>query len=215
MDAIPLAEIASVRGVGSADNNHSKVRIGSTSRILNKLGVSGASLRRDNSVALLPTVAGQAPPAADPPQPANKSGKAYQAFLIQTIQGGYNSGREYHFRSEALGHTVVADLREAAAAARWKAVARTRFRQSQEMIRLAYESSPFQFAVALLIIVVRARHGASPRAAVSPPFDTGRSGPGTAPAWHRALTGDRLARARARAGSALLPRPGWVAGGCC
>ena len=163
LDSIPLPEISSVEEVGVPSNAHSRNKIaswkstslgGKATSLLSRLG-SGVKMLRGESN--LPDANSHHDGAETGSQHSRSNNKFLNAFLIKTIPGGYNSGREYHFRAESLeqNHVLVPALRAAAAAARRKAMARTRFRKSQEMIRQAYDSVFFQFAVAFLIIAVR------------------------------------------------------------
>jgi hypothetical protein len=157
LDSIPLAEISGVEEVGDPDHAHSRTRASSWKSA--ELGAKANSFL-SQSVKMLrgESILAQSgnQDISESSQHA-RSNKCLKAFLIKTIPGGYNSGREYHFRPETAeqSHSLIPELRAAAKAARWKAFASTRFRKSQEMVRTAYDSVPFQFTVAFLIIAVR------------------------------------------------------------
>ena len=92
----------------------------------------------------------------------SRSNQFQDALTLETIPDGYNSGRTYHLRagSQEQCRDVVASLKARVAVARRQIHARNRFRRNRERLRQLYDSKPFQYTVAFLILAVRARERA-------------------------------------------------------
>ena len=114
------------------------------------------------------------PPAAQPAQRgAGKGGRSADsaqtrfrhALQLKTVEEGYNSGRTYYLQaaSEDQCLAVCESIAQLARLAREELAARSRFGRFQNAVLVAYESTPFQSAVAILILAVR-RGGGGRRA---------------------------------------------------
>ena len=78
------------------------------------------------------------------------------AFEVQTIENGYNSGRTYYLKapSEQVGESICGELTRNAKRAKDAADASTRFQKAQNAVLAFYDSTPFQMFVATLILAV-------------------------------------------------------------
>jgi hypothetical protein len=78
------------------------------------------------------------------------------AFEVQTIENGYNSGRTYYLKapSEEAGDSLCEELTRNAKRAKDAADASTRFQKAQNAVLAFYDSTPFQMCVAFLILAV-------------------------------------------------------------
>ena len=83
----------------------------------------------------------------------------FHSFQIETLQDGYNSGRNYRIRTESNEQcaSVVATLNAAAKKARKAAVTASRFEKSQKTLLKIYNSFLFQSLSAGLILAVTRR----------------------------------------------------------
>jgi hypothetical protein len=92
----------------------------------------------------------------DEPNIENKKGNYLNAFMVTTIDGGYNSGRTYYFQTNSaesyaeLTQHLISNAKEARKRAQFK----TSFAKSQYRMRKLYNSLIFQYFSALLIVVV-------------------------------------------------------------
>ncbi len=79
------------------------------------------------------------------------------ALQLKTVEDGYNSGRTYYLQaaSEDQCCAVCESISQLVRLAREELAARSRFSHFQNAVLVAYESTPFQSAVAVLILVVR------------------------------------------------------------
>lgn len=79
------------------------------------------------------------------------------AIMINTVPGGYNSGRTYYLQAESHDscEMLARLLRSLAKEARQRAEFNTRFTKSQYRLRKIFRSSILQYFSALLIILVR------------------------------------------------------------
>jgi hypothetical protein len=79
------------------------------------------------------------------------------ALQVQTVEDGYNSGRTYYLQADSAAQCaeICDSLAACARRAREAAAAQSRLRRVQQAVCDAYESTPFQSAVAVLIIAVR------------------------------------------------------------
>jgi hypothetical protein len=86
---------------------------------------------------------------------SNKT-KFMYALQISTVVDGYNSGRSYYLKahSEEMCQEIVSSLQIIAKAAMKQARAWSWFRRVQRKVRRVHDSTPFQLAVASLIIAV-------------------------------------------------------------
>jgi hypothetical protein len=91
---------------------------------------------------------------------SNKT-KFMYALQISTVVDGYNSGRSYYLKahSEEMCQKIVSSLQIIAKAAMKQARAWSWFRRVQRKVRRVHDSTPFQLAVASLIIAVILREG--------------------------------------------------------
>ncbi len=80
------------------------------------------------------------------------------ALQLQTVEDGYNSGRTYYLQasSDERCKTVCDSIARHARRARRAADAQSRLRRAQRVVLAVYESAPFQSAIAVLILAVRA-----------------------------------------------------------
>jgi hypothetical protein len=88
------------------------------------------------------------------------------ALQLKTVEDGYNSGRTYYLQaaSEDQCRAMCESIAQLACLARERQAARSRFGRFQNAVLVTYESTPFQSAVAVLILAVRrgrVTHGAS------------------------------------------------------
>ena len=79
------------------------------------------------------------------------------AFILKTIDGGYNSGRKYSVRTKKGQEMrfVVQDITRLAAVAREDAEAKSRMKKFQEKIARVFDSDVVQRILAIMIFSVR------------------------------------------------------------
>jgi hypothetical protein len=126
-DSIPLAEIASTQQVNEANRSE-------------PLAPSAPSQHRQSSI-----------------KSADSSQTRFQhALQLKTIPDGFNSGRTYYLQaaSDEQCRAVCESISRLARRAREEAAATSRIRRAQAHVAAVYDSTPFQSAVALLIITV-------------------------------------------------------------
>ena len=152
IDIIPLAEVHSVRDINGP---------GQWADLWNpKRDNTPLSTQNTNASILQSETEGPAPGSAfnasTPVFSNSRSGQFQDALILETVPDGYNSGRTYHLRagSQERCREVVASLKARAAAARRRIHARDRLRRGRERLRRLYDSRPFQYAVAALILAV-------------------------------------------------------------
>ena len=75
---------------------------------------------------------------------------------IKTVPDGFNFGRAYYFKenNETSCRRIVSELSKDAETARKLFEKKSRFKQTQEFVRVYQEAFPFQITVALLIVMV-------------------------------------------------------------
>ena len=154
IDMIPLAEITAVRDMNTGPQGleiWSLLKQSDTSNQTVEVG-----RRQDNEVELLHSFLDLKREIHTPEFGTSNRVHFQNAFTVETIVDGHNSGRIYHLRAESLEccRTLVDDLTAYAAAARRTANARNRFRRAQERIRQLYASNLFQYIVVVLILLV-------------------------------------------------------------
>jgi hypothetical protein len=157
VDAIPLAEVTAVRDLsGQRSDIWGSKRLSEPSITGNTPSRTAKRLNADSDT---PHSLFASPHSVHTPSEfSGGTGTISQnALTIETVDGGHNSGRTYTLRapSHERCRELVASLAARAAAARAAAYARTRFRRGQERIRRVYVSKPFQFSVAILIVMVQ------------------------------------------------------------
>ncbi len=131
-DCIPLAEITSIQ------------QINETARSETSFLVPFTSLSSQQ-------------PRPHPVKSADSSQTRFQhAFQLKTISDGFNSGRTYFFQaaSDEQCRVVCESLSRHSHRARVDATATSSIRRAQQRVAEVYESTPFQSAVAVLIITV-------------------------------------------------------------
>jgi hypothetical protein len=81
------------------------------------------------------------------------------ALQLQTVEDGYNSGRTYYLQasSDERCKTICDSITRHARRARRAAEAQSRLRRAQSVVLAVYESTPFQSAIAVLILAVSGR----------------------------------------------------------
>ncbi len=94
--------------------------------------------------------------AMDDAQLEKENGNYLNAFMITTVPDGHNSGRTYYIQtSTSEAYTMLTRRLQANAKQAHKlAEFNTRFSKSQYRLRKIFQSAPFQFLSALLIVVV-------------------------------------------------------------
>ena len=82
--------------------------------------------------------------------------KTFNTFQIKTIHNGYNSGRSYYLRTKPDHQClkIVNLLLEVVNAAKQKALALSRFKWAQKIVRGFHDSVYFQVFVCFLIFAV-------------------------------------------------------------
>jgi hypothetical protein len=129
-DSIPLVEIASIQQINETSRNGS------------------------STPAPTPTPQQHRPSSV---KSADSSQTRFQyALQLKTIPDGFNSGRTYYLQaaSDEQCYDVCESLSRLARRAREDDAATSCIRLAQERVAAVYESTPFQAAVALLIITV-------------------------------------------------------------
>ncbi len=81
------------------------------------------------------------------------------AIIIQTIPGGFNSGRTYHVKANTAQEykIVLGDLSILSHIARKKAASQSHFTNLQRRVRRVYNSKPFQGCAIACILMVSSR----------------------------------------------------------
>ena len=133
-DAIPLAEVVSVQQINEPPRD------------------DGAAA----PTAVVPSAAAQA--ASRHPKSADSAQTRFRhALQLKTVPDGFNSGRTYYLQaaSDAQCRAVCDSIALHSRRARKAVIAGTRLRRIQGKVLEAYESTPFQSAVAVLILAVR------------------------------------------------------------
>ncbi len=94
--------------------------------------------------------------ARDDAQLDKGSGNYLNAFMINTVPDGHNSGRTYYVQTSTSESytTLTQKLQVNSKRARKRAEFNTRFSKSQYRLRKIFNSGAFQFLSALLIILV-------------------------------------------------------------
>jgi hypothetical protein len=158
IDIIPLVEISGVRivsGLGHAQGQW-------TGFWGQKRESESENAAKINGSYIFSDVEASAPGSAlETATPVFSNGRDRQfqdAFTVETIPDGHNSGRIYHIRtsSQEKSHEMVASLKNRVAAARREIHARNRFRRNRDRLRRLYDSKFFQYTVAALILAVGA-----------------------------------------------------------
>lgn len=154
IDIIPLFEISAVRDVSGTGQGQWANFWGHKrdSDLLNSTRTNGSWVTSDGDESA-PVSAIQ----TSTPVFSNSRNNQFQdAFTLETIPDGHNSGRTYHLRagSQERSQEVVASLKAKVEKAQQEIHARDRFQRNRERLRRVYDSRLFQYTVAALILTV-------------------------------------------------------------
>jgi hypothetical protein len=87
----------------------------------------------------------------------SQSGEGSHSFQISTRPDGFNAGRCYYLKTDSLQscESIVNRMQKMVSAAKSRAEGASRLRKSQQMAKNFYDSTLFQIASCILIVLVR------------------------------------------------------------